>query len=57
MLPNPQFPSDIVTFTEKNVNRKVHFLWNDFIRHTSTESGGIPLSVLSTWIMTVGWVS
>ena len=26
MLPNPQFPADLVTFTEEILNRKLHFL-------------------------------
>ena len=25
MWPNPQFPADLVTFTEEIVNRKLHF--------------------------------
>ena len=27
MLPNPHFPADLVTFTEKNLNGKLHFLY------------------------------
>ena len=26
MLPNPQFPADLVTFTERIFNAKFHFL-------------------------------
>ena len=26
MLPNPQFPADLVTFTEEILNGKLHFL-------------------------------
>ena len=29
MLPNPQFPADLVTFTEEILNGKLHFLRND----------------------------
>ena len=25
MSPNPKFPADFVTFTKKNLNRKLHF--------------------------------
>ena len=28
MWPNPQFPPDLVTFTEKILNGKLHFLYN-----------------------------
>ena len=27
MWPNPQFPADLVTFTEEILNGKLHFLW------------------------------
>ena len=27
MWPNPQFPADLVTFTEEILNEKLHFLW------------------------------
>ena len=30
MWPNPQFPADLVTFTEEILNGKLHFLCNDF---------------------------
>ena len=30
MLPNPQFPADLVTFTEEILNGKVHFLCSDY---------------------------
>ena len=29
MWPNPQFPADLVTFTEEIVNGKLHFLCSD----------------------------
>ena len=29
MLPNPQFPADLVTFTEEILNGKLHFLCSD----------------------------
>ena len=29
MWPNPQFPSDLVTFTEEILNGKLHFLCSD----------------------------
>ena len=28
MGPNPQFPADLVTFTEEILNGKLHFLWS-----------------------------
>ena len=28
MWPNPQFPVDLVTFTEETLNAKLHFLWS-----------------------------
>ena len=28
MWPNPQFPADLVTFTEEILNGKLHFLWS-----------------------------
>ena len=29
MWPNPQFPADLVTFTEKILNGKLHFLCSE----------------------------
>ena len=29
MWPNPQFPDDLVTFTEEILNGKLHFLFSD----------------------------
>ena len=29
MWPNPQFPVDMVTFTDETLNRKLHFLCSD----------------------------
>ena len=29
MWPNPQFPADLVTFTEEILNEKLHFLCSD----------------------------
>ena len=29
MWPNPQFPADLVTFTEENLHRKLHFMRSD----------------------------
>ena len=29
MWPNPQFPADLVTFTEEILNGKLHFLWSN----------------------------
>ena len=28
MWPNPQFPADLVTFTQEILNRKIHFLYS-----------------------------
>ena len=61
MWPNPQFPVDLVTFTEEILNGKLHFcaVWNDFIDYTEDweinhfqpsglmESAGAALSVFS----------
>ena len=30
MWPNPQFPADMVTFTEEIINGKLHFLCSEF---------------------------
>ena len=30
MWPNPQFPADLVTFTEEIHNGKLHFLCSDY---------------------------
>ena len=32
MLPNPQFPADLVTFTEEILNGKLHFLCSEMKR-------------------------
>ena len=37
MWPNPQFPADLVTFTEEIVNRKLHFLCNGTRTYFSPE--------------------
>ena len=29
MWPNPQFPADLVTFTEEMLNEKLRFLWKE----------------------------
>ena len=29
MRPNPQFPADLVIFTEDILNGKLHFLWSE----------------------------
>ena len=31
MWPNPQFPADLITFTEEILNEKLHFLCSDFM--------------------------
>ena len=43
MWPNPQFPSDLVTFTEEILNGKLHFLRSD--RPSSTKNTSSKLSV------------
>ena len=36
MWPNPQFPTDLVTFTEGILNGKLHFLYSD--NHEDTKN-------------------
>ena len=36
MWPNPQFPADLVTFTEEILNRKFQFLCSDFLEFLSS---------------------
>ena len=31
---NPQFPVDLVTFTEKNLDTKLHFLRSEYIQNS-----------------------
>ena len=31
MWPNPEFPADLVTFTEEILNEKLHFMCSDYI--------------------------
>ena len=42
MWPNPQFPADLVTFTEETLNGKLHFLCSDlftvYIKDTAIEA-------------------
>ena len=41
MWPNPQFPADLVTFTEKILNGKLHFLCSEiFYMGYEMEEGG-----------------
>ena len=35
MWPNPQFPADLVTFTEQILNVKLHFLCSDANKETT----------------------
>ena len=37
MWPNPQFPADWVTFTEKTLNGKLHFLCSEASVTTSVD--------------------
>ena len=46
MLPNPQFPVDLVTFTEEMLNGKLHFLCNDIVKSTSLVT---PFSLIRNW--------
>ena len=34
MLPNPQLPADLVTFTEEILNGKFHFLCSDILNES-----------------------
>ena len=36
MWPNPQFPADLVIFTEETLNGKLHFLWSERIFQNAT---------------------
>ena len=44
MWANPQFPADLVTFTEEILNGKLHFLYSDSSEHRlkSVSSSSIP---------------
>ena len=37
MLPNPQFPADLVTFTEEILNGKLYFLFSEACTGPSTK--------------------
>ena len=41
MSPNPQFPTALVTFTEKTLNGKLHFLCSDYY----SNSNGLKISL------------
>ena len=41
MSPNPQFPADLVTFTEEFLNGKLHFLCSE-LKNTSTCNHVLP---------------
>ena len=41
MWPNPQFPADLVTFTEEFPNGKLHFLCSE-LKNTSTCNQVLP---------------
>ena len=43
MWPNPQFPADLVTFTEKNPEWKTSFLCSELIDFISPEVIRIPM--------------
>ena len=32
MWPNPQFPADLITYTEQIFNGKIHFLWSEIVK-------------------------
>ena len=55
MLPNAQFPADLVTFTEEILNGKLYFLCSDSTNHGNgsdtifvTEANKINLKSLKT---------
>ena len=37
MWPNPQFPGDLVSFTEENLNGKLHFFSSEIIVQVHSE--------------------
>ena len=37
MRPNPQFPADLVAFTEEIFNGKLHFLCSVILNYTQTQ--------------------
>ena len=41
MWPNPQFSADMVTFTEKTLNGKLHFLCSLYLDSDSRESQSV----------------
>ena len=42
MGPNPQFPADLVTFTKKILNGKLHFLCSVKVKEISKERDSLP---------------
>ena len=49
MWPNPQFPADVVTFTDEILNRKLHILCSE--RYDSTTRSFTFLLLLTTDIL------
>ena len=47
MWPNPQFPTDLVIFTEEILNEKLHFLCSEH---------GSGVSIIDTEQINAGWV-
>ena len=37
MWQNPQFPTDLVTFTEEILNEKLHFLYNETLENKNNK--------------------
>ena len=52
MWPNPQFPADLVTFTEEIFNGKLHFLYSDSLMHNVPKWSGTLLSARPFWGIT-----
>ena len=59
MWPNPQFPGDLVTFTEEILNGKLNFLCSENISHEALASwnlirqNNIQYITVETWILNI----
>ena len=53
MWPNPQFPADLVTFTEEILNGKLHFLRSDCNARIVRIVGDYPNRELILYLRTI----
>ena len=57
MRPNPQFPVDLVTFTEEIFNGKLHFLCSDYIANLHKKTKLEYFSIYDSNNKTLFWVN